>query len=81
LLAIEAVPRVQSLASVVSDQHPITCRKFTTLASASRRLYKNVLDSATHAGTPLIEVEELAAPPWWQWLVPLLLSGTVLVII
>jgi len=81
LLAIEAVPRVQSLASDISRQVPVGTRKFTAIASASRLLYKNVLDSAAHAGAPLIEVKELATPPWWQWIIPLLMSGVVIIIV
>ena len=77
LLSIEAVPQVQSLASDVLREHPVTTRKFTSIARSSRLLYKNVLDKAAHAGDTLIEVNELASPPWWQWIIPLAMSGVI----
>lgn len=79
LLSIEAVTQVQSLASDVLREHPVSSRKFSNLAGASRLLYKNVLDRAAHAGNPLIEVSELASPPWWQWIIPLAMSGVIIV--
>ena len=77
LLSIEAVTQVQSLASDVLREHPVTTRKFTNIARSSRLLYKNVLDKAAHAGDTLIEVNELASPPWWQWIIPLAMSGLI----
>lgn len=79
LLSMEAVAQVQSLASDVLREHPVSSRKLSNLARASQLLYKNVLDRAEHAGDVLIEFHELASPPWWQWIIPLAMSGAVLV--
>ncbi|MGB5426459.1 MAG: hypothetical protein WBN95_06690 [Gammaproteobacteria bacterium] len=81
LLSIEAVSQVQSLASDVLRKHPLTTRKFTTIARSSRLLYKNVLDRAALAGDTLIEVKEPVSPPWWQWVIPLAMSGVIFIII
>ena len=81
LLSIEAVTQVQSLASEVLREHPVTTRNPSNLAKASQLLYKTVLDRADHAGNDLIEVRELAAPPWWQWIIPLAISAMVLIIV
>lgn len=79
LLSIEAVTQVQSLASDVLRKHPVTTRNLSNLARASQLLYKNVLERAAQAGNALIEVRELAAPPWWQWIIPLAMGGAILV--
>jgi len=79
LLSIEAVGEVQSLASDVLREHPVTARNLSNLARASQLLYKSVLDRAEHAGNALIEVQELAAPPWWQWLIPLAMSAVTVI--
>lgn len=81
LLSIEAVTQVQSIASDVLREHPVTTRKFTNIARSSRLLYKNVLDRAALAGDTLIEVNELASPPWWQWIIPLALSGLIFIVV
>jgi len=81
LLSIEAVTQVQSLASDVLREHPVTSRKFTTIASSSRLLYRKVLDRAALAGDTLIEVNELASPPWWQWIIPLVMSGVFFIVV
>jgi hypothetical protein len=81
LLSIEAVTQVQSIASDVLREHPVTTRKFTNIASSSRLLYKNVLDRAALAGDTLIEVNELASPPWWQWIIPLAMSGVIFIVV
>lgn len=81
LLSIETVTKVQSLASDVLREHPLTTWKFTTIAAASRLLYNNVLDRAALAGDTLIEINELSVPPWWQWLIPLLMAGVILVVV
>jgi len=81
LLSIEAVSQVQSLASDVLRKHPLTTRKFTTIARSSRLLYKNVLDRAALAGDTLIEVNEPVSPPWWQWVIPLAMSGVIFIVI
>ena len=81
LLSIEAVTQVQSLASDVLREHPVTSRKFTTIASSSRLLYRKVLDRAALAGDTLIEVNELASPPWWQWIIPLAMSGVFFIVV
>jgi hypothetical protein len=75
LLSIEAVAQVQALVSEVLRKHPPGGRTFSNLASSSRMLYCSVLDRAAHAGDCLIDVNELAAPPWWQWIMPLAMSG------
>ena len=81
LLSIEAVTQVQSIASDVLREHPVTTRKFTNIARSSRLLYKNVLDRAALAGDTLIEVNELASPPWWQWIIPLAMSGVIFIVV
>ena len=81
LLSIEAVAQVQSLASDVLREHPVTTRNLSNLARASQLLYKNVLDRADHAGNALIEVRVLTAPPWWQWVIPLAMSGMILIVV
>ena len=81
LLSIEAVTQVQSLASDVLREHPVTTGKFTNIASSSRLLYKNVLDRAALAGDTLIEVNELASPPWWQWVIPLAMGGAIFIVV
>jgi hypothetical protein len=81
LLSIEAVSQVQSLATDVLRQHPLTTRKFTTIARSSRLLYKNVLDRAALAAVTPIEVNEPVSPPWWQWIIPLAMSGLILVVV
>ena len=81
LLSIEAVSQVQSLATDVLRQHPLTTRKFTTIARSSRQLYKNVLDRAALAAVTPIEVNEPVSPPWWQWIIPLAMSGLILVVV
>ena len=81
LLSIEAVSQVQSLASDVLRKHPVTTRKFTTIARSSRLLYKNVLDRAALAADTLIEVNEPVSPPWWQWVIPLAMSGVIFIVV
>jgi endonuclease/exonuclease/phosphatase (EEP) superfamily protein YafD len=81
LLSIEAVSQVQSLATDLLRQHPLTTRKFTTIARSSRLLYKNVLDRAALAAVTPIEVNEPVSPPWWQWVIPLAMSGLILVVV
>ena len=81
LLSIEAVTQVQSLASDVLREHPVSSRNFSNLARASRLLYRNVLDRADQAGNTLIEVRALSAPPWWQWIIPLTMSGVLLFVV
>jgi len=81
LLSIEAVTQVQSLASDVLREHPVSSRKFSNLARASQLLYRNVLDRADQAGNTLIEVRALSAPPWWQWIIPLTMSGMLLFLV
>ena len=81
LLSMEAVTQVQSLASEVLRKHPVTTRNPSNLARAAQLLYKSVLDRADHAGNALIEVRELTAPPWWQWIIPLTMSVMVFIIV
>jgi len=81
LLSMEAVTEVQSIAGDVLREHPVTTRKLSNLARASQLLYKNVLDRADHAGNDLIEVRELTAPPWWQWIMPLAMSAVLLIVV
>jgi len=81
LLSIEAVTQVQSLASDVLREHPVSSRNITNLARASQLLYRNVLDRADQAGNTLIEVRALSAPPWWQWIIPLTMSGMLLFLV
>ena len=81
LLSIEAVTQVQSLASDVLREHPVSSRNISNLARASRLLYRNVLDRADQAGNTLIEVRALSAPPWWQWIIPLTMSGMLLFLV
>jgi hypothetical protein len=81
LLSIEAVTQVQSLASDVLREHPVSSRNLSNLARASQQLYRNVLDRADQAGNTLIEVRELSAPPWWQWIIPLTMSGVLLFVL
>jgi len=81
LLSIEAVTQVQSLASDVLREHSVTARNLSNLARASQLLYKKVLDRADHAGNTLIEVRVLAAPPWWQWIIPLAMGGLMLIVV
>jgi len=81
LLSIEAVTQVQSIASEVLREHPVTGRNLSNLSRASQLLYKNVLDRADHTGNTLIEVRELAVPPWWQWIIPLVMSSVMLIFV
>jgi hypothetical protein len=81
LLSIEAVTQVQSLAIDVLREHPVSSRNLSNLARASQQLYRNVLDRADQAGNTLIEVRELSAPPWWQWIIPLTMSGVLLFVL
>ena len=81
LLSIEAVTQVQSLASDVLREHPVSSRNISNLARASQLLYRNVLDRADQAGNTLIEVRALSAPPWWQWIIPLTMSGMLLFLV
>ena len=80
LLSIQAESQVQSLATEVLRQHPQTTRKFTTIALSTRLLYKNVLDRAALADVTPNEVNEPVSPPWWQWVIPLAMSGLILVV-
>ena len=81
LLSIEAVTQVQSLAIDVLREHPVSSRNISNLARASQLLYRNVLDRADQAGNTLIEVRALSAPPWWQWIIPLTMSGVLLFVV
>ena len=80
LLTIEAVSQVQTLASDVLREHPVTTRKFSTIARSSRLLYKNVLDRAALETDTAIEINEPASPPWWQWVIPLAMSGVIFIV-
>ena len=80
LLSIEAVSQVQTLASDVLREHPVTARKFSMVARSSRLLYKSVLDRAALAANTAIEINEPVSPPWWQWLVPLAMSGVIFIV-
>lgn len=81
LLSIEAVVQVQPLVSDVLRERPLNGRTFSNLASSSRILYRSVLDRAAHATDSLIEVNELAAPPWWQWIIPLAMSSVFFIVL
>ena len=80
LLSIEAVSQVQTLASDVLREHPVTTRKFSTIARSSRLLYKSVLDRAALAADTPIEINEPASPPWWQWVIPLAMGGVIFIV-
>jgi len=80
LLSIEAVSQVQTLASDVLREHPVTTRKFSTIARSSQLLYKRVLDRAALAADTPIEINEPASPPWWQWIIPLAMSGVIFIV-
>ena len=79
LLSIEAVAQVQILVSEVLREHPIKSWRMSSLAGASRSLYRTVLDRAAQAAIIPIEVNELDPPPWWQWIIPLAMSGLLFV--
>ena len=70
LLAIEYVPRVQTMAADIHAQQSDTTHRLGRLANSSRQLYQNVLQQAELAGNDSIEISELTAPVWWQWLLP-----------
>ena len=80
LLSIEAVSQVQTLASDILREHPVTTRKFSTIARSSQLLYKRVLDRAALAADTPIEINEPASPPWWQWIIPLAMSGVIFIV-
>jgi hypothetical protein len=79
LLSIEAVAQVQTLVSEVLRKHPIKSWRISSLAGASRLLYRTVLDRAAQAAIMPIKVNELDPPPWWQWIIPLAMSGLLFV--
>lgn len=81
LLSIEAVTQVQSIAIDVLREHPVSSRNFLNLSRASRLLYRKVLDRAAHAGNTLIEVNDLSAPRWWQWVIPLAMGAAMLAVV
>jgi len=70
LLAIEYVPRVQTMAADIHAQQSDTTHRLGRLANSSRQLYQNVLQQAELAENDSIEISELTAPVWWQWLLP-----------
>ncbi|MGB5180307.1 MAG: hypothetical protein WBP44_16460, partial [Gammaproteobacteria bacterium] len=80
-LSIEAVAPVQLLVIEVLREHPVSTGKFTAIARSSRRVYKNILDRAAAAGDTLIDVTELGPPPWWQWIIPLAMSGMIFTVV
>ena len=79
LLSIEAVTQMHSLASDILCKHPVNSRKFSSLASSSRLLYRRVLDRAEQAGQAPIEVNELESPPWWQWVIPIAMMAVIFI--
>lgn len=81
LLSIEAVTQVQALASDVLREHPVTTRNFRNVARSSRLLYKHVLERAALAGDTVIEVNDPASPPGWQWIIPLAMGGVIFILV
>jgi len=77
LLAIDYVPRVQTMAVNIHSRQAGSGR-LSRLARSSRQLYQAVLQQADLAGSGTMEVNELAAPPWWQWLLPVAMSACII---
>jgi len=73
VLSIEAVALVQPLLSASLEQQRMRPGGLAALGEAARRIYDRVLERAAQADTAAIEIAELAAPPLWQWLIPLAL--------
>jgi len=75
VLSIEAVALVQPLLSSSLEQQRAQPGGLAALGKTARCLYDRVLERAAQADTAPIEIAELAAPPLWQWLIPLLLAA------
>lgn len=75
VLSIEAVALVQPVVSASLEQQRLRPGRFAALGEAARATYDQVLERAAQADTAAIEIAELAAPPLWQWLIPLALAA------
>lgn len=80
LLVIETVPRVQALTAEVLGSQPEASGSLARLSNTSRHLYKRVLEDAAQAHTGIIEFSQPTQPPVWQWLMPLAMSGAILIV-
>lgn len=76
VLSIEAVALVQPVVSAALEQQQLRQGGFAALGEAARTIYDQVLERAAQSDPAAIEIDELAAPPLWQWLIPLLLAAT-----
>lgn len=75
VLSIEAVALVQPVVSASLEQQRLRPGGFAALGEAARSIYDRVLERAAQADTTAIEITDLAAPPLWQWLIPLVLAA------
>jgi hypothetical protein len=75
VLSIEAVALVQPLLSTSLQQQRLQRSGFSALGDAARSIYDQVLERAAEADTTAIDIAELATPPLWQWLIPLILAA------
>ena len=75
VLSIETVALVQPVVCASLEQQRLHLGRFAALGEAARAIYDRVLECAAQADTASIEIAELAAPPLWQWLIPLALAA------
>ena len=74
LLTLEAVPGVQGMLADSHRQQPVAGSRLQRLAGSVNRVYSDILETASHAAGTTIEFDEPVTPPWYQWLLPLILA-------
>jgi energy-coupling factor transporter transmembrane protein EcfT len=74
LLTLEAVPGVQGMLADNQRQQAAAGSRLQRLAGSVNRIYSDILDTASRSAGTTIEFDEPATPPWYQWLLPLILA-------
>ena len=77
VLALEAVPEVQTLARAALDKVPRAMPRIARLGHAAAAVFQATL---THAEQPtaVIDVPDLQPVPLWQWAIPVTLAAVML---
>lgn len=68
-LVLDAVDRIRPIYAEAFPNGPPK-PSLGHFSTGLQRLLASTLAHAEHAPLPLLELEILGAPPWWQWLVP-----------
>ena len=74
LLTLEAVPGVQGMLADSHRLQPAAGSRLQRIAGSVNTVYSHILETASQSAGTTIEFDEPATPPWYQWLLPLILA-------